>query len=168
MEDLIRNFGIDWKLLLAQAVNFFILLLLLQKFAYKPILKVLRKRREEIEKGLRFTKNAEEKLGQIEKEKDDVLKKARTDGIAIVKDAEKTGRERKEEAAKEATRKSEEIILAAKRLIEEEKTKMGEDVLKNAEELLRIGVAKVLQKIPSDMRDRELIHQAMNELKTMR
>ena len=38
MSELLHNFGINGKMLLVQAVNFFILLALLSKFAYRPIL----------------------------------------------------------------------------------------------------------------------------------
>ena len=60
--ELLSNLGINGKLLLAQIVNFFILLYILKRFAYKPILKVLDDRKEKIEKGLRDAENAKDKL----------------------------------------------------------------------------------------------------------
>lgn len=166
MSELIQHFGIDWKLLLAQVVNFAILLILLKKFAYKPIFNMLRKRREEIEKGLRFTKDAEEKLKRVGEEREEVLKGARGEALKIVGDAEQTGRQRKDEAIKEAARKSEEVMMQAKRAIEEEKAKMGEEIYKGAEMLVKIGIAKVLKKMPSEERDAALIKTALHELRS--
>ena len=97
MSELIRHFGIDWKLLLAQAVNFLILLVVLKKFAYGPILKILKKRKDEIEKGLKFTKEAGERLEQIGEEKEAVLKEARGEALGIVSQAENTAKIRKDE-----------------------------------------------------------------------
>jgi F-type H+-transporting ATPase subunit b len=57
--------GIDPKLLLAQLVNFTIIMLLLKKFLYKPILDMLEKRKKEIAEGVALTakmREEEEKL----------------------------------------------------------------------------------------------------------
>ncbi len=52
MEDLISKLGIEWKLLLAQIVNFVILFLVLKKFLYKPLLNFMNNRRQKIADGL--------------------------------------------------------------------------------------------------------------------
>jgi F-type H+-transporting ATPase subunit b len=52
MEQLLTQLGIDWHLLISQAVNFFLLLIVLRIFVYKPLLTVLRERREKIENGI--------------------------------------------------------------------------------------------------------------------
>ncbi len=167
MSELIKHFGIDWKLLLAQAVNFFILLVILKKFAYGPVLKMLKKRKGEIERGLNLTKEAEERIRQIGEEREEVLKEARSGALSLVSEAERTAKIRKEEIAQEAVKKAENIIFEAKRMIEEEKSKMGEEVYKDAKELMRLGIAKVLGKMPSEERDEEFIKEALRELKTL-
>lgn len=165
MSELIRHFGIDWKILAAQIVNFFILLFILKRFAYGPILRMLKKRKEEIERGLKFTKDAEDRLEKIGEEKEAVLKEARGEALNIVSSAENTAKARKDEIAKEAIKKSEVIVLEAKRVIAEEKAKMGDEVYKEAGELVRLAVAKVLGKIPAEERDSKLIQEALQELK---
>lgn len=129
-------------------------------------MRMLRKRREEIEKGLKFTKDAGEKLARIGEEREEVLKSARGEALAIVREAESTGKTRKDEIAMEAARKSESIIADAKRAIEEEKAKMGEEVYRDAEGLIRSGIAKVLGKMSPEERDEVLIQEALRELKT--
>lgn len=165
MSELIRHFGIDWKLLLAQAVNFFILLVILKKFAYGPVLKMLKKRKEEIEKGLKFTKEAGEKLENIGKEREEIMKTARSEALKVVSEAADTARLRRDEAVGEAARKSEEIITAARKVIKEEKAKTGEEVYKEAGSLIKLGIVKVLGKMPAKERDEELIREALKELK---
>ena len=66
MEEFARQFGIDGKLLISQAVNFFLLLVVLRVFVYKPVLAVLRQRKERIEAGLRMAREAEEKFSAAE------------------------------------------------------------------------------------------------------
>jgi len=166
LSELITHFGIDWKLLLAQAVNFLILLVVLKKFAYGPILKILRKRREEIAKGLKFTQEAKERLEKIGEEREVVLKESRIEALQIVSNAERTAKTRQEEIVKEAARKSEAVVLEAKRAIVEEKAKMGEQVYKETRGLVRTALARVLGKMPSDDRDDVLVSEALKELKS--
>jgi len=85
--DIINNFGIQPYLLIAQIVNFLILFYILKRFAYKPIMSILEKRRKEIELGL---KNAEEGKHALEKaleEERKILKKAQTEAQKIITDA---------------------------------------------------------------------------------
>ena len=49
---LLSQLGIDWKLFLSQAVNFFILLLVLTFFVYKPLIKIVKERNKRIKEGL--------------------------------------------------------------------------------------------------------------------
>lgn len=166
MSELLTHFGIDIKLLLAQAVNFFILLFVLWRFAYRPILKIMKERKREIEKGLEFTEKAEEELQKTEAVREETLKKARAEALTIVSRAEDLGKRRKEEMVGEASKKAEAVLDDAKRAIEEEKAKMGERVHKDARELVRSGLAKILGKMPADKRDQHLVDEALKELKT--
>ena len=54
MDEIIRVFGINWKLLAIQAVNFGLLLILLHRFLYKPLLKVIEERQMHIKKELKM------------------------------------------------------------------------------------------------------------------
>ena len=168
MEELIKHFGIDWKLLIAQAINFFILLFLLKKFAYGPILKILRKRKEEIEGGLKASKEAKERLERAEELKEETLQKARGEALSIVGQAEKTAKIRQEEIVQGGHQKAELIMADAKKVIEEEKAKMGEEVYQNAEALIKLGLEKVLGRMPTKERDEILIQEALRELKTIK
>ncbi|MEK7108778.1 MAG: F0F1 ATP synthase subunit B [Patescibacteria group bacterium] len=165
MQELIHHFGIDWKLLAAQAANFAILVFLLTKFAYRPIMRMLSARKREIEGGLRFAEEAKEELTRIAEKKEVVLQEARSKALAIVTDAEATAKERAAAIAAGAVRKSETIISDAKRALAEERAKMDEAVFAGAEELVRLGLARVLGKLPPNERDRPLVEEALRELK---
>ncbi|OGZ33915.1 MAG: hypothetical protein A2174_03465 [Candidatus Portnoybacteria bacterium RBG_13_41_18] len=165
MNELLNNFGIDWKLLVAQLINFAILFVLLRRFAYKPILNILRKRREDIEKGIKYTEEAEEKLKSVDVTQRQIIDKAKGDALAIVNEGQEIAKEKKEEAIKETVKKAEIIIADAKRSAGEEKAKMGETVWFEAQELIKAGLEKVLIKMPAKERDEELIKEALSELK---
>lgn len=167
MSEFITHFGIDWRLFLAQVVNFFLLLFLLKKFAHKPILAMLARRRQEIEKGFELRREAEETLKRADELREQTLQQARADALAMVDDAIEAGKKRQEEILGEAAKKSEAIIHDAKRIIAQEKAIMGEEVYANAHELIQKGLVKVLGNLPHGERDQALIREALAELKTI-
>ena len=73
MAELAEQLGLDWKLLLSQAVNFLLLLFLLRKFAYLPLLKILKERRARIEEGLAKATEADKRLLEVDGSFDDAL-----------------------------------------------------------------------------------------------
>lgn len=88
MEELVKKFGIEPALLLAQILNFAIVLFVLWKFAYKPLLGVMRERREKIEKSLQDAKTIEQKLAEAEQLKAAKILEARKDAQHIMEKVE--------------------------------------------------------------------------------
>ena len=82
-------FGINWKILLGQIINFLILLYLLKRFAFKPFLRTLRERREIIKAGVEKETQAEERLKMIEREREKTLKETQERAELILKENEK-------------------------------------------------------------------------------
>ena len=82
--------GLDPSILLAQIVNFIILLLILRVIAYQPLRKVLEQRRQRIAQGLEDARRAEEKLDNIEKDYQAKLDEARVEGQKVVAEASAT------------------------------------------------------------------------------
>lgn len=161
MEELIRNFGVDWKLLLAQVVNFAILFFLLKRFAYQPILAMLRKRKEEIEEGFAMRAEAEKTLVEIEEIKTKTAVQAQEDALVLVKRAEETAGKRRDEIVHEAVARGEILVAEAKQKAEKEAEKIEGAVAREAETLVRDGIACVLGQLPAEARDGELIRAAL-------
>jgi F-type H+-transporting ATPase subunit b len=166
MGDLIHNFGVDWKLLLAQVVNFAILFFLLKKFAYAPVLAMLRKRREEIKAGIAMKAEAEKTLGEVEEIKSATSQRAQEEALALMKRTEEAAIERKEEIISDANVRGEILVAEAKQKAEKEAEKIEEQVMREAEVLVREGIKQVLRKMPAGERDEELIKGALAALKS--
>ena len=66
MDSFITTFHIDWKILIAQGINFAIVLLLLYFFALKPLKKVMSERTTVIEKGIADAKHNAELVTKAE------------------------------------------------------------------------------------------------------
>lgn len=164
MSELIHQFGIEWKLLLAQIVNFFILLIVLKKFAYGPILQILKERKKRIEEGLLAAEESQKKLGEAEKEKEGILTEARKESLGIIQKSETTAKEKESQILVEASKKADGIFQEEKSKIHEEKLKMKEDVYKESAGFLKEALAKIVEKSPESLDD-NLIKGVLRELK---
>jgi len=126
--ELIDKLGIDLKLLIAQIVNFLILLFILTKLLYKPILGLLDKRKKMIEKTVEDSQKVEERLLKLEEEKAKVLSEA---SEKAMKEMERVKKEAEEERQKVLTNAKKEISSLAERYrgqLQAEKSKMLEEI----------------------------------------
>ncbi|OIP64930.1 MAG: ATP synthase F0 subunit B [Candidatus Yonathbacteria bacterium CG10_big_fil_rev_8_21_14_0_10_43_136] len=130
MEQILDVFGINWKLLVVQMINFGLLLLVLYIFLYKPVLAMVDVRRKKIERAIQDAEEADRQLGEAEAEKariireatmkgDDIIdsakKHAETSEITIMKDAHQKAVHLLNEAERRTARDREEMIQKAER-----------------------------------------------------
>jgi F-type H+-transporting ATPase subunit b len=161
MSELITKLGIDWKLLIAQIVNFLVLLFVLWKFAYGPILAMLEKRQKKIEKGLADAEEAGKKLSESEERQKEILRHARAEAKDIVEKSREQAEKSKSEIALEAKLQSEKIIAGAKSEIEQEKQKTITEIKSEIGELVVAATEKIVGEKIDDKRDREIIEKAI-------
>src|SRR3990167_6065185 len=105
--DILKSFGIQPTLLLAQIVNFLIILFLLKKFFYKPIIKMLEDRKKRIEESLKNAQLIEEKL-----------KKTEEKSALILQNAQKNAQDLLDSAKKETERITNEATVEGRKIIE--------------------------------------------------
>ncbi len=123
-----ETFGIDWKILIAQIVNFFILMLILKKIFYKPTIKFLEDREEKIRNGLKNADIYQKNLQSLEVEKERVFRQARKDAQKIINQTVAQAEEIKIGIIKNAKSEADKILKKTTFQIENEKRKMIEDV----------------------------------------
>ncbi len=168
MQELVSKFGLDWKLLLAQVINFSILLILLRYFAYGPIIKVLRERREKIEAGLAAADASEKKLVSIKEEERAILLRAEEDAIGVVSEAEDKAVVQAKNILESAEKKSEQVFISGQKRLEEERLKLIEEVNGQAKDLIVRGLTVAIGKMNPDERDSSLVDQALKELRSVK
>ena len=88
MADLFSQLGIDWRLLIAQAVNFLIVLAVLYVVLYKPLIEVIRKRTMRISEGLTNADKAEASLAEADAYKDLRIREAEEVAVVMMKEKE--------------------------------------------------------------------------------
>ncbi len=165
MNTFVEKFGLDWKLMLAQLINFGIIFFVLRAFVYKPILGVLDKRRKKIEEGLTFAEKAKSELAGIETLKAEEVTKAQKQGMEIVKTAEASAGKVRDEIVAGGEIEKQKLIATGKALLSEQKSRMEKGVYEQAVALVEQALGKVLSKKEFKQEERELIAQTVSEIK---
>jgi F-type H+-transporting ATPase subunit b len=104
-----------------QTVVFLILVFLLAKFAWRPILDSLKIREESIQEALQAAENARLEMTDLQADNDKLLAAARAEREALMKEAVQVAKAIKEEAKEDAAKMGQKIIEDAKAGIEAEK-----------------------------------------------
>lgn len=157
--ELLNNLGINGSLLLAQIVNFIILLFILYKFAYGPVLKMLEDRTKKIEKGLKDAEDSQKKLAEISEKESAVLVEARKNAQEIIKKAEDMAVTQAQSIVLTAREQTEKMLAVAQKQIEQEKEKILTEVKLEVADLVVMATEKIIHEKLDKNKDQELINQ---------
>ncbi len=166
MNELIQNLGIDWKLLIAQIINFAILFFLLKKFLLKPILGLLEARRQKIEKSLKDAERIEKELTEIKEKREGILNNANKKAEEIFSEAKEIAQSRKTETLNETRKEAEKILEEAKVSIEREKQKLVDEARGDIAELVVMATEKIIKEKLDEEKDRELVKEVLTKIES--
>ena len=142
MEQLFEAFGIDWRLLLINAINFAVLVGGLTYFLYKPITKALETRREKMAQGVRDAEEAEVKLREIEHSRSEILADAGEESDTIIAQAREEGAKKGREMLDAAQAASARTTLEAEAEARELKNKAIQESKEEIAKLIVLGIEK--------------------------
>lgn len=127
------------------AVVFLILMLLLTKFAWKPILAAVKEREASIEEALNSAEDAKRAMAELKSNNEDLLNEARAERDAMMKEARTIKDDIIAEAKGKASEDAEKILASARESIQHEKMAAITE-LKNQVALLSIEIAEKILK----------------------
>ena len=160
----IAALGIDGSLLLAQIVNFLLLLLILRFALYGPIVKLLRERREKIESGLKMAEQSQADAQLAEEQKHQVISKAKTQAAQIIEQAEAKAMASALEIKNKANQEADKLLTQAKEQIEPEKSQLMAEAEADLGELIAVATQKVVGSADIKV-DESQISSALSEAK---
>lgn len=155
--------GINWKILLGQIINFFVLLYLMKKFVLKEFLRILKERKEKIERIIFEEKEMREKLFNIEKEKERVLQNAQEIAEKIIEEAKEKAKEKVEKMLEEAEKTKKKIIEEGKKLATNQIEEMKKNFYQKNLELVFLIVEKILKEKIDKEKDMKIIQRIFQE-----
>lgn len=155
----------DFGLIFWMIISFGLVLYVLRKFAWRPILNALKEREKTIQQRLDVAKKAKKELAEIEFGNERIIALAKTERANMLKEAQEKKNKIIEEAKKEARQQANRIIEDTNKKIEIQKEEAMEDI-KNQISALSIEIAeKVLkEKLAEDKSQREYINRLVDQI----
>ena len=145
-------------------LTFLVLLALLSKFAWKPLLAALQARSERIAQSLDEARRAQEEMARVKRESAEIIRQAHVEASTIVSssrsDAERVREETKQKARAEAVA----IIAAAQRQIDAEAVRARDDVRREAADLAVAIASKLIRRNISVDDNRVMIDEMIGSL----
>jgi F-type H+-transporting ATPase subunit b len=164
MQQLLDQLGINSSLLLSQAVNFVLLLIVLRIFVYKPLLKLLHDRREKIELGLVKAEEADRRLAEVDEMNKGKIKHTEMEAINILKKTELEAKALEEKLLAEAKRREEEAVKSAAARLRSQEEESRKAMEKEAAAFVRLAITRTVELSPEKIDD-ALIAKAISEAK---
>src|SRR5258705_11648595 len=87
MGETLQSLGIYWPKLIAQMVNFGIVLFILWKFAYRPVLKLLEERRQRVTEAMMNGEKAKVELAKADAARQEILNQANAQATKLIEEA---------------------------------------------------------------------------------
>lgn len=145
MQDLFSTFGVNWSLLIAQVVNFGIVLIALWYFLYKPVMTTLDKRREMIAQSVADAEKAEAMFAGADTEVKTRITNADSEAEAIVTSAREAASTEKARLLKEAENRAAQVTKDAEARATEAISRARKESERDIARLAILAAEKVLQ-----------------------
>lgn len=153
--------GVDLKSLIFQLITFLLVFLLLKRFAFKPITKMLKLRRQTIDDGVRMGLAMEKEKAKLDDEVAEVMRKARHEADQIIANAHKEGREVIRDAEKAAQHKANSMLTDVEARIAEESAQARKHLEKELLGLVSEATETIVGEKVDAKKDAELVAKAM-------
>lgn len=163
--EVFAKLGIDWKLLIAQAINFVVLLWVLKRYAYRPILHALEARTKRIEQGLVDAALSQEKLASSVEEEKRIMAAAREEARDILVRAETSAKDRDAHMLAETKTKIDKMIADADAHLADEKARLVREAKTELSELVVTATSRVLGRAIDQTIDVKLVAEALEKAK---
>ncbi|HEY4496287.1 MAG TPA: F0F1 ATP synthase subunit B [Candidatus Paceibacterota bacterium] len=152
MSELFSQLGINWKILIAQLINFGILVAILRWLLYQPLLELLEKRRAKLAIDVENSEAISEKLKTTATEEEKIIAEARKRGQELLATTEKAGKELKETLVAEAKKEAEKNIALGRQTLEEARAQMRDELKQE----IGATVAMAIEKSLGDVLDKKV------------
>ncbi|HCC83766.1 TPA: ATP synthase F0 subunit B [Candidatus Uhrbacteria bacterium] len=157
-------FGLRGDLFAAQLVNFLLVLLVLWRFAYKPIMKMLEEREAKISKSVVDAEKIEHRVREFEVERDSLLLAARKEAQEIVITAVSQSEERKTEMLDAAKREVERVISKGKQQLELDKEAILKEARKDMVDIAMKAAARILHTGIDEAKSQSLAEEVVRKM----
>ena len=163
-----EGLGISLPTLLAQIINFAILLGLMYLVAYRPIMRMFDERSRKIKESMEQTEFISEQAARAEEEAEKRIEVASKEGQELVTQAVRSGEEIKQQAQQDAQKDAESLVARARTEIQRERDEAIDELRKEFADLTIMAAEKVIDRSLDKKAHRELIDKVLKEGTTLK
>jgi len=164
IEEIARTFGVDWTHLVAQMISFCIVCILLQRFAYKPVLKILEERRQQIAQGQANAEQIKAELSRTEARRKEMLDQANVQANKLIEEARAAAARVQEQETQKAIAVAEQVMVKAREASAQERARMLAELKREFGRLLVDATARVIGKILTPEDQQRLAEETARQL----
>ncbi len=161
----LHTFGFNVQLFLAQVVNFLILAYIFKRFLYKPLLSVIKKRKDEIELGLKNAEDAKVALEKAESEQEKIISKANIEAKKIITETKESAEALRAEILAKSRLEAEKIVKNASAQAELELARVEREGEKIAVALAASLLEKTLSSTLDAPTREKIVKKSISEIK---
>ncbi len=159
----ITDLGINIPVLIAQLINFTILLVVLRAVLYKPILRMLDERRTKIEESLSAAERMKRQAAEADRQVQEQLEQARREGQALVAQAQEIAARIQAEAREQARADAEALLARARSEIQLERDNAIAELRKEFADVTIRAAEKIIRQSLDREAHRKLIEETLAE-----
>lgn len=164
VERIATTFGLDWSQLLAQTASFCIVCVILHRYAYRPVLKMLEVRREQIAQGLATAKQIKWELAQTEAQRQEVMAQANVQASKFIEEARAAAARVREQETQKAVAAAEQIVINARAAAAQEHDRMLAELKREVGKLVVQATTTVTGKILTAEDHRRLAEETAKQI----
>lgn len=161
-----QTFGVDWPHLIAQVISFCIVCIILQRFAYKPVLKMLADRRQQIAQSLADSEKIKADLARTELERQEILSRANAQASQIIDEVHAAAARVEQVETQKAIRQAEIILFKAREAAGQERAHMLAELKRELGRLVVQTTQTLAGRVLTDDDQRRLAEEAEQQLTT--
>ncbi len=156
--------GINWRLFIAQLINFVVVLLVLWRWAWKPLVKILDERSRRIEQSLAYAKEIEEEMRRLGEKRTAALRETEARAQAAIADARALAEIERQETLAHTRTEVEKTLREAKESIRTEKTRMLAEARAELADVVIAATGKVLEREIDEKSDRAFVQKVLEKI----
>jgi F-type H+-transporting ATPase subunit b len=164
LEQIARTFGVDWQHLIAQIISFGIVCFLLYRFAYRPVLAILERRRQQIAESLSNAENIKAELAKTEARREEKMAEVNAQATKMIEEARAAAKRVQEIETQKAIAAAEQILVKAREAAERDHDRMLAELKREVGRLVVQTTAIVTGKILTPEDQQRLAEEAAKQL----
>ncbi|MCI0745866.1 MAG: F0F1 ATP synthase subunit B [Verrucomicrobia subdivision 3 bacterium] len=164
MGETLQTLGVYWPKLIAQTVNFGIVLFILWKFAYRPVLTMLEQRRQRVAEAMQNAEKAKEELAKADSARQEIMNQANQQAAKLIEEARAAAARVQEQETQKAIAAAKDIVEKAQQATEAEHARMLAELRREVGRLVVNTTGKVIGRTLTPDDQKRLSDDATREL----